>query len=155
MPSLEFLSSGLVWAFVHIRSGDVFVLGADNGVAAFDTYGVAGTSFVSRYSSSGGRIWTVKDNTSVTINDIKADSAGNLYAIHSQGILYQKFNSSGSVVSTVQDSAGGGNALPTGIALDTSGNVFITGTSPNMFGDLTLFTKKYGPDGTQVWSSPK
>jgi len=64
------------------------------------------------------------------IGAIAADAAGDVYIAgqsQTRGFYIEKFNSSGvSVFSTVIGS-GGPNAYPTGIAVDTNGNSYVTG----------------------------
>ena len=118
-----------------------------------------------KYNSSGVVQWEVSYNSTGDDNDygtaICVDGSGNVYVAASSYISgnnydYRtiKYNSSGTIQWNVTYN-GPGNFydVPTGIAVDGSGNVYVTGGS---YGSSTLSdfcTIKYNSSGTSQWTS--
>ncbi|MFH0893730.1 MAG: SBBP repeat-containing protein [Bacteroidota bacterium] len=93
-------------------------------------------------------------------NVTKADVSGNVYVVGSTkngsgnyDILLAKYNSSG-VKQWIQQYAGAGNGedMGTGLYIDGSGNVYITGTVTTAT-NVDVITIKYNSSGTQQWVS--
>lgn len=85
------------------------------------------------------------------------DSSNNMYAVAStsrttygQGVLVMKCNSSGGVtwVIGLRRTAGSSNFSVSGLAVDSSGNVYVSGTYANTYG----FVSKLNSSGILQWS---
>jgi uncharacterized delta-60 repeat protein len=139
--------------------GNVYVAGNSPGATS------ANDITTIKYNSSGQQQWVQQyngpgnsdDGTNGT-NAIAVDSSGNVYvagwsADENTDYVVIKYNSNGDQ-QWAQRYNGPGNDYdaPYGIALDSSGNVYVTGTST---GDGTGFdytTIKYNNDGVQQWA---
>lgn len=95
-------------------------------------------------------------------NITKTDASQNIYTagatLNGNGnydLLLVKYNKSGVVQWTKQyDGAGGGHDMATGIHIDGSGNVYVTGTTyVNGTNYNDIVTIKYNSSGTQQWLS--
>ncbi len=93
-------------------------------------------------------------------NITKKDASNNTYTagatLNSSGnydLLLVKYNSSGTVSWTKQyNGAGGGHDMATGVHIDGSGNVYVTGTTYVSATNLNdIITIKYNSSGTQQW----
>jgi Bacterial Ig domain/Beta-propeller repeat len=164
-------------AIARDSSGNVYVVG--------DTLGnLAGTSagrnvFVRKFGPSGAvdSTWGITDpgDQIVTGHNAGVDASGNLYvagttdqtidglsASSGVNVFLRKYTPLGNVIwtrlfgSTTAASAVGIIASVTGLALDPSGNIFLTGRSPGILVDGLpvdgIYVRKYSPDGTELWT---
>ncbi len=145
---------------------DIAVDSADNVYVTGYSYG-SGTSYdyaTVKYDSSGVQKWIARYNGSADYFDFPTgmvlDASANIYVTGyswNTGSLYDyvtvKYNSSG-VQQWVARYDGGekGYDYATGIAIDTSGNVYVTGYSYHS-GVYELATVKYDSSGVQKWVS--
>lgn len=140
-------------------SGNVYVAGsAYGGSSTLNDY------FTVKYNSSGVQQWAATYNGTGNSNDSAAaigiDSSGNVYVTGaSQGssnIDYAtiKYNSTGTQ-QWVASYNGGYNGQDAARALyvDSSGNVYVTGTSEVGSLDNDILTVKYDTSGTQQWAT--
>ena len=112
--------------------------------------GQVNQDWVERYNGSG--------NSNDEAHSIVVDGSGNVYATGwgwtAQGLDYItiKYNSSG-VQQWVQTYNGPGNSLDetSSIAVDGSGNVYVTGRSTGSGTDYDYATIKYSSSGVQQW----
>ena len=127
--------------------GQVFV---DKGIA------------VVKYSPGGQRMWLrVYDDPATTnesSNVVATDAAGNVYVAANGDvgsnflITLIKYSPSG-VRRWVRHYRGGGmGSSASGIGLDTSGNVYLTGEHEDVSGALDIITLKYDPAGHRRWT---
>jgi hypothetical protein len=164
--------------------GNVYVIGNFQGTATFG--GTIKTSkgsddiFVAKYNSSGTLQWVQTAGGSYTdyISGVAVDAGGNVYITGyfydtvtfggtsktSAGwldIFVAKYNNSGTL-QWLQTAGGSSYDYSYGVAVDSGGNVYITGTfqSTATFGSTTktsaggadVFLAKYDPVGTSwVW----
>jgi len=137
-------------------SGNVYVTGssfAPNGLPDFATV---------KYSSSGEMLWVRTYNgpgdSWDSAYDLALDASGNVYVT---GVSYGpdffdyltiKYSPSGTEEWVARyNHQGGSDDWATALAVDGSGNVYVTGRSsgPGTFYDYA--TVKYGPSGTEEW----
>lgn len=159
-------ASVFVYGIAVDSGGNAFLTGSG---AAFD--GQSGDFFITKYSSSGLRQWTIQDGNA-TGQGIAVDSTGNVIVagitsvsfdgqtLHgAQDFFITKYNTSGTRQWTVQDGVSGGTVAAWGVAVDGSGNVFATGVAAGValdgqtkYGFTDLFVTKYSSSGTRQWT---
>ena len=170
--TLKYNSSGVLqWAKQYnnpINSGDRAMLIACDGINIYvtgtSTAQTTGTDFLTiKYSPGGDSLWTARFSGTVNINEIpygfKADLNGNVYVTGmtqgiSSGVDYItiKYNTNGTELWQARyTSPGAAQDIPEDLAIDGSGNVYVTGrtrvnSSYNDFG-----TVKYNSNGVQQW----
>ncbi|KAA9331919.1 SBBP repeat-containing protein [Adhaeribacter soli] len=166
-------------------SGNSYVTGFFSGTATFG--GITLTSngpsdvFAVKYNASGAVIWAMKagGNGADSGADIALDGSGNSYitgtfvgtanfggisltsSSGSDDVFIVKYDASGTVLWAVKG-GGPGNDKGLSIAIDASGNSYVTGTfrGTASFGSTTLtssslsdaFTAKYNASGAVVWA---
>jgi uncharacterized delta-60 repeat protein len=137
-------------------SGNVYVTGESVGSIGFRDYATI------KYSTNGEELWVKRYNGPANGNDkaraIAVDGSGNVYITgFSKGLV-----GTGSDYATVKYSPNGeqlwailyngplwGDDVAEAIAVDGSGNVYITGRSMSYGSDYA--TIKYSTNGEQVW----
>jgi len=129
-------------------SGNVYVTGA----SSLKYYTI-------KYNSSGGYVWNRSVSTAYTDvgRAVAFDSSGNVYVtgyyghnISDSDYYTIKYNSSGSALwNKSYDS--GDNDYAYGIAVDSSGNVYVTGYLQNALGGFDFNTIKYDTNGNYLW----
>ena len=115
------------------------------GQASYSTsvYGPGGAS-----ANLGNAIYITKP--------LAVDGAGNAFLAGSSGTTFDflttKLSPSGAILwqKSFAGAAGGSDAA-LGVAVDTSGNAVVTGSSANAQGIGDIKTIKYAPDGTVLW----
>jgi uncharacterized delta-60 repeat protein len=140
-------------------SGNVYVTGYSIGTSTGDDYCTI------KYNSSGVQQWALRYNGPGNAGDratsVAADNSGNVYVTGrstGSGTGYDyctiKYNSSG-LASWVQRYNGPGNStdLAESIAIDNSGNVYVTGYSTGSGTSSDYCTIKYNSSGVQQWAS--
>lgn len=114
-----------------------------------------------KYSSAGDTVWTNKfiANTSSTGNVIVSDNSGNFYVTGKSQVasavdyITLKYNSAGVIQWTTLYNSTSGQSMANSIAVGKTGNVYVTGYSPNSgtFGYKDYCTIKYSPAGAEQW----
>jgi len=156
-------------------SGNIYVTGYTDGGLDGNTNSGSNDLFVVKYDSSGTKQWTQQLGTSYidTATGITTDSSGNVYVTgYTSGGLDGNTKPAGSYIPDLfvvkYDSGGAkqwtkqlGTSLrdeATGIATDSSGNVYVTG---HTYGELDgntsagyydLFVVKYDSGGVKQWT---
>jgi len=134
-------------------SGNVYIIGSTNpGTGQFDCE-------IAKYNTSGTIQWQRSLGGANYENGyaIAVDSAANVYVVGRSNdagtfdILIAKYNTSGTIqwqrrLSNVSYTDSGN-----GIATDSSGNVYITGSSSTAIGGQYFITAKYNTSGTLQW----
>ncbi len=117
-----------------------------------------------KYNSNGTQQWAVQYNgpgdSSDFANSIKLDGSGNVYvAGGSVGIgtkldyCLVKYNNSGAQQWVARYNGPANDSdVAIDMALDTLGNVYLTGLSKSAGLDMDIYTAKYNPQGSQLWS---
>ncbi len=145
-------------ALVIDASGNVYVAGTSYSGISWDFVTI-------KYDSLGQQIWLARFNSPNDYNDeakaIAIDSLGNVYVTGNSVGSYPyinyatvKYNSMG--VMQWYDIYNGPNNLydfATSIAVDTSGNVYVTGTSHVSNTQCDYATIKYNTNGVREWVS--
>ncbi|GIV30438.1 MAG: hypothetical protein KatS3mg028_1504 [Bacteroidia bacterium] len=167
-------NGNLVWSKTYNGSGNQF----DEAYALFvDGAGnvyVTGTAYMGstpqndivtiKYNSSGNVLWTATHNGNNGNDaglDITVDASGNVYVCgyrftsgQDLNMVTIKYNSSGSQQWMAQyNSAANLFDIAKKIALDASGNVYVTGSGyGGLLYDNDVVTIKYSNSGTQLWA---
>ncbi len=178
---------GITWGTTVDAAGNVYVTGFLFGTGTFGTItiqsSVRGSAFVAKRSSAGVWLWAVRTtgNRDDTGRGIAVDALGNVFVVgtfksssinfgnitltnrSSSGIytdmFVAKLNSSG-VWRWAVRGGGGNNDDGTEIRLDSTGNVYISGSynGPATFGTTTLtnlimdhYVAKLSPAGAWQW----
>ena len=177
IATIKYNSAGAqLWDTIFVGTGnsydrpyDIAVDSSGNVCVVGQSLGVSGTQdfLTLKYDSNGTELWRAWYNGSGNGTDepkaITIDAAGNIYitgkAVTSgTGIDYAtiKYSSGGTELwANTYDSEGNAD-FPADITVDSSGNVYVTGTSDvNLApsGDEYAFcTVKYDSSGTEVWA---
>lgn len=138
-------------------SGNVYVAGYSTGV------GTGYDCLTVKYNSSGVQQWEQRyngpGNSSDNINSMAVDGSGNVYIAGFIGgngtgndCITIKYNTSG-VQQWMQTYNGPGNSYDNArsLAIDASGNVYITGYSAGVSSGADFTTIKYNSSGVQQW----
>ncbi len=148
-------------AIVVDRLGNVYVTGVSQGSG---TYGKSEYATI-KYNTNGKLLWTKRyggpGNNGALARDLAVDGSGNVYvtgycsASGSEGFATMKYNTNGQQLWTASYS--GPESLrdnASAIAVDGSGNVYVTGSSYVEGPDDYCYdcaTIKYSPAGKQLW----
>jgi uncharacterized delta-60 repeat protein len=138
-------------------SGNVYVTGYSYGSGTYNDYATI------KYSPDGNQLWVARYNGLENKNDaaraLAVDSFGNVYVTgsgYNSGTLDDyatvKYSPDGNQL-WVTHYNGPGNNLDSAYALavDDSGNVYVTGSSHGSGTYEDYATIKYSPDGNQLW----
>jgi len=138
------------------NSGNVYVTGYSRGsLTGFDIATI-------KYNTNGDSMWVQRFNASGNNYDagksVVVDDSGNVYVTgFSKGFTTYndfvtiKYNSSGIVKWVRSYNGTSANDVAISIAVDGSGNVYVTGNSDGNGTDADYATLKYNPEGVQQW----
>ena len=114
-----------------------------------------------KYDASGTELWVSRfnglaDSTDIAVA-ITADSGGDIYVTGASwtagsgyDIVTVKYNSTGDTIWTrLYNGSSNGDDIPVAIALDYSGNIYVTGYSTEA--SIDYCTIRYDPDGNEIW----
>jgi len=139
-------------------AGNAYVTGASPGTGTQEDFATV------KYSRSGEQQWIRRYNGPVSRSDwptgIAVDSSGNAYVTGDSQVSDTRWD-----FTTVKyDSAGKqlwakryngplkGSSRPSGIAVDSFGNAYVTGTSQSGESEFDFATVKYDSSGKQIWA---
>ena len=140
-------------------SGNVYVTGSERVSRKKDNI------WVRKYNSDGYEIWTSTHNGTANGSDcgygIAVDGSGNVYVTGSEevseeeeNIWVRKYHSDGEEVWTkTYNGTADGSDEGYGIAVDGSGNVYVTGSEEVTGQDSNIWVRKYDLNGYKVWTS--
>jgi uncharacterized delta-60 repeat protein len=137
-------------------SGNVYVTGSSYGSNGLNDFATV------KYSSSGDTLWVQRYNGPAdnwdAARDLALDASGNVYVT---GESYSsdffdyvtiKYGPSGTQEWVARyNGQEGSDDWPNDLAVDASGNVYVTGYSSGTGTFYDYATIKYGPSGTQEW----
>jgi hypothetical protein len=139
------------------NSGNVYVTGVSTGLEEdWDCTTI-------KYNSGGQQEWVVRYNGPANLDDwgtaIAVDKADNIYVTGGSvvsGIFSEyltiKYNSAGQEQWVARyHGTGNGNDAANAIAIDSSGNIYVTGSSLNSNNNFDCVTIKYDSIGQQTW----
>jgi uncharacterized delta-60 repeat protein len=155
-------------------SGNIFVAGYTSGGLDGNTLTGTRDFYVTKYNSSGTKIWTkqlgvASQNTSGLA--VTTDSSGNIFIAGSTNggldgntltgttdFFVTKYDSTGTKQWTKQLGTAGKATQANGIAVDSSGNIFVAGQTQGgldgntLSGTQDFFVTKYDSTGTKLWT---
>ena len=146
--------------------GNVYVSGYTNGDLGGSSAGNM-DEFLRKYTVSGSLVWTQQTGTSGSEYNrgVAADSSGNVFTVGITGtstvaqtdIYLNKYDTSGDLVWSHQFGTSS-NDYSEDVALDSMGNVYITGQTWGNFGGTNAgyydaFLSKYDSSGELLWAT--
>jgi hypothetical protein len=156
-------------------SGNVYVTGkTDGGLDGNSSIGY-NDLFIKKYNSLGVAQWTKQiggASAGVSPSSIFVDSSANVYVagqagdggvdgntlVGSEDMIVTKFNTSGVKQWTKELGVSGAFTSGAGVAVDSSGNVFVAGSTQGnldgntLTGTMDMFITKYNSAGTKQWT---
>ncbi len=138
------------------NSGNVYVTG-------YITTGTGNDIWVCKFDNNGNGIWTNTYTSSGSFSDrgkgIAVDTSGNVYVTGDEYVIGEgnniwvcKFSNNGIGIWTNTYNGNANNSdLGNGIAVDTSGNVYVTGYEHNG-ANYDIWVRKYDTDGNTDWT---
>jgi uncharacterized delta-60 repeat protein len=140
------------------KAGNVYVTGSSLRNVPVSDYATI------KYDGDGNQLWVARSNELGSgINTgraIAVDVAGNVYVTGDIGkgpgtsadYATIKYSSDGNQLWAAKyNGPDNGNDYALSIAIDTAGNVYVTGASGKSAGDSDYATVKYNSDGKQLW----
>jgi len=154
-------------------SGNIYVAGTTGGALPGQTSSGGYDAFVRKYDDSGNEIWTMQFGTSglAYAYGVAVDAPGNVYvagiisgALPGQtssggyDAFARKYDDSGNEIWTKQFGGTLAYDVAYGVAVDASGNVYVTGLPEGALpgqtssGGYDAFARKYDDSGNEVWT---
>jgi hypothetical protein len=145
------------YAIATDGSGNVYVTGESDGTGTYEDYCTI------KYLSDGGTAWVRRYNgpadSTDEASDIAVDGSGNVYVTgrsYGAGTDFDyctiKYDASGTEVWVkTYDGPASGYDNATAIAVDASGNIYVTGESGGIGSSGDYATLSYQPNGDTAW----
>ncbi|MHC4497720.1 MAG: SBBP repeat-containing protein, partial [Planctomycetota bacterium] len=149
--------SDAAYALALDDSGNIFVTGWSSGSGTGTDYATI------KYNADGTELWEARYNGSVNGGDwavaLTLDDSGNVYVTgSSEGIGTStdyatiKYDPAGTELWVARyNGPGNGYDNAQALALDESGNIYVTGESEGSGTSNDYATVKYDPDGNELW----
>jgi hypothetical protein len=147
-------------SFIRVDAlGNSYVAGGTHIATSF----AAGLDIAAaKYGPQGGELWRRRYHPDAALSDTfvdaRLDPAGNLYitATASNGstnsILTLKYDPSGTLLWTMLYNGPMNNDSATGLAVDSQGNAYVSGSSVGFGTGSDIVTIKYDPTGKKLWA---
>ncbi|HEY6951017.1 MAG TPA: SBBP repeat-containing protein, partial [Bacteroidota bacterium] len=142
-------------------SGNFFIVGTAKSTVFLGSEDIV----TIKYDATGNWQWTRLYNGTGNYTDaglaVTADASGNSYVVGKSAAtgsgnfdyITIKYNSTGDTVWTRRFDMAGGTDYASAVAVDGSGNVFVTGTVTDGGGYYDAMTIKYNSSGDSLWAS--
>jgi hypothetical protein len=146
--------SDYAYAIAVDDSGNAYVTGESRSESGFKDYATI------KYDASGDTAWVRRYDNGMTdiARDIAVDHDGNVYVTgysldpaNSDGYLTIKYSPDGDSLWISRYDGPGSHDRAHSLAIDDSGNVYVTGRSEDSLGVDDCVTIKYGPSGDSLW----
>jgi hypothetical protein len=122
-------------------------------------------AFLAKYDTAGNQLWTKQLGTSAMemCNSVTVDASGNAFIcghtaelLSANHMFLAKYNPEGSLLWNQQLGTTSTNDNCWSVAVDASGNSYISGSTPSSLGgpnagEDDAFLAKYSPDGNLLW----
>jgi uncharacterized delta-60 repeat protein len=155
-------------------SGNIFVAGQTSGGLDGNTKTGSTDFFVTKYDSTGAKIWTKQLGVATKSTSgmaVTTDSSGNIFVAGftyggldgntltgASDFFVTKYDSTGTKIWTKQLGVASKNTYGYGVKTDSSGNIFVAGNTTGgldgntLTGTKDLFVTKYNSAGTKQWT---
>ncbi len=172
--TIQFGTTGddIAYAVAVDSAGNVYIAGSTGGNLDGNISAGLSDIFLTKFNSAGQKLFTIQIGTPGIdfARGVAVDASGNIYVTGategnlngntSAGLLdifLTKFNSSGQRLFTIQIGTPG-NDIGYGIALDSSGNVYVTGSTDGNLsgtsnGGLDIFLAKFDSSGQNLFTT--
>jgi hypothetical protein len=148
-------------------TGNVVVAGATEGVLAGQSASGGSDAFVRKYDPAGTELWTRQFGSAQNevTGGVAVDSMGNTVVVGlgrgpfpgqtaSASAFVRKYTSAGAEVWTQQFLMPGAVfTMATGVAIEPTGNILVSGTMVVASGTFGAFVRKFDASGAEVWTT--
>ena len=146
------------WDIAVDDSGNVYVTGFSYSYISSEDYATV------KYDSEGNELWVARydgpGNSNDEARDVAVDGSGNIYvtgssnSVSSDDYATLKYDSAGNELWVARyNGSGSVFNYPYALALDGSGNVYVTGFSYSDISSDDYATVKYDSEGNELWEA--